>query len=82
MKKKNGKWRLIVDLRPLNAVVVRDVFPLPPITEVLRSMATCGCFSVLDITWAFWCIPVRAADTKYFAFRVGDELYEWLYAPM
>ena len=27
--KKNGKWRICVDYKPLNAITKRDHFPLP-----------------------------------------------------
>ena len=35
--KPNGKFRLCVDYRPLNAITVADVYPLPRIDEMIRA---------------------------------------------
>ena len=36
----NGKLRLCVDYRPLNAITVADVYPLPRIDKMMASKAT------------------------------------------
>ena len=35
MPKPNGKFRLCVEYRPLNAITVADVYPLPRIDEMI-----------------------------------------------
>ena len=37
--KKNGKWRICVDYKPLNAATKRDHFPLPFQEEILNEVA-------------------------------------------
>ena len=37
--KKNGKWRVCVDYKPLNAAIRRDHFPLPFQDEILNEVA-------------------------------------------
>ena len=37
--KKNGKWRICVDYKPLNAATKRDHFPLPFQDEILNEVA-------------------------------------------
>ena len=37
--KKNGKWRVCVDYKPLNAATKRDHFPLPFQDEILNEFA-------------------------------------------
>ena len=37
--KKNGKWRVCVDYKPLNAATKRDHFPLPFQDEILNEVA-------------------------------------------
>ena len=36
--KKNGKWRICVDFKPLNAATKRDHFPLPFQDEILNEV--------------------------------------------
>ena len=38
VRKPNGKWRMCIDYRKLNAVTVADVYPLPPIDQMLYNM--------------------------------------------
>jgi hypothetical protein len=46
--KKNGKLRICVDFRKLNAATKQDLFPLPFINEVLNTVARCEAQSFLD----------------------------------
>jgi hypothetical protein len=46
--KKNGKLRIYVDFRKLNATMKKDPFPLPFIDEVLNTVVGCEAFSFLD----------------------------------
>jgi hypothetical protein len=39
--KKNGKLRICVDFKKLNAATKQDLFPLPFIDEVLNTVARC-----------------------------------------
>ena len=36
--KKNGKWRVCVDYKPLNVATKRDHFPLPFLDEILNEV--------------------------------------------
>jgi hypothetical protein len=46
--KKNGKLKIYVDFKNLNATMKKDFFPLPFIDEVLNIMARCEDYSFLD----------------------------------
>ena len=46
--KKNGKIRVYVDYRKLNAATVTDGFPLPFTDSVLDTVAGHECYSFLD----------------------------------
>ncbi|MCO5584637.1 hypothetical protein L7F22_038568 [Adiantum nelumboides] len=46
--KKNGKWRVCVDYKPLNAATKRDHFPLPFQDEILNEVAGYERYTVFD----------------------------------
>ena len=46
--KKNGKWRICVDYKPLNAATKRDHFPLPFQDEILNEVAGHERYTVCD----------------------------------
>jgi hypothetical protein len=46
--KKNGKLRIYVDFKKLNATMKKDPFPLPFIDEILNIVARCEAYLVLD----------------------------------
>ena len=46
--KKNGKWQVCVDYKPLNAATKRDHFPLPFQDEILNEVAGYERYTVCD----------------------------------
>ena len=47
--KKDGKLRMAVDYRTLNARTIPDRHPLPHIDEILDALSGCSVFSKLDL---------------------------------
>ena len=54
MPKKSGEIRVCVDLKCLNESVLREVFPLPRVDDILAQLAGAKCFSKLDANSGFW----------------------------
>ncbi|OBZ80301.1 hypothetical protein A0J61_11650, partial [Choanephora cucurbitarum] len=57
--KKTGDKRLVTNFRELNAVTVRDTWPLPNVIDVLESLAGAHWFGILDLLKAFQQIAVE-----------------------
>ncbi|MCO5586547.1 hypothetical protein L7F22_040488 [Adiantum nelumboides] len=77
--KKNGKWRVCVDYKPLNAATKRDHFPLPFQDEILNEVAGHERYTVCDGYSGYYQICITEEDqhkTTFitpwgcFAFRV------------
>ena len=49
VRKKSGKIRLCVDFQKLNAISIRDYFPLPRIEEVLQTVQAAVWFTSCDL---------------------------------
>ena len=81
VRKSDGSLRCCVDYRALNAVTVKDRYPLPLVKETLNNLSGMRYFSKLDIISAFNNIRVREGDEYLTAFRTRFGLYESLVMP-
>ena len=48
VKKKNGKWRVCVNLTSLNRACLKICFPLPKIDKLVDSTSDHACMSIFD----------------------------------
>ena len=82
VRKRDGKLRLCVDYRALNAKTHRDAYPLPRIEEALDALKGAKYFCSLDLAHGFHQVPMAKDDRKKTAFRVGTGgLYEFTRMP-
>ncbi|BHF57829.1 hypothetical protein SprV_0100077500 [Sparganum proliferum] len=77
VKKKDGSLRLCVDYRKINAVTVKDSFPLPRIDTTLEALAGAACFSTLDLQSGYWQVEMAPEDRPKTAFSIPSGLYEF-----
>ncbi len=81
-RKKNGKWRLCVDYRQLNARSVPDAYPLPRIQHILDKLRRARYISSLDLKNGYWQIPLEQGSRPYTAFTLhGRGLFQWRIMP-
>ena len=79
--KKDGRKRFAIDYRRLNDVTKKDACSIPNVACILDKLHGCRYFSVIDITAAYWCVPVEAEDIEKTAFNTPRGLYEMLVMP-
>ena len=61
-------YRFCVDYRRLNAVTIRDVYPLPRMDDYIDSLGEPSVFTTLDCNPGYWQIPIREEDHDKTAF--------------
>ncbi|WVZ87921.1 hypothetical protein U9M48_034495 [Paspalum notatum var. saurae] len=77
-KKDQGGKRLCVDYRPLNAITIKNKYPLPHIDILFDRLARAKVFSKIDPRSGYYQIKIRGEDIPKTAFSTGYGLYEYL----
>jgi hypothetical protein len=78
VEKKVKEMRLRVDYRPLNAVTIKNKYPLPHIDILFDQLAGAQVFSKIDLRSGYHQIKIRAKHITKTAFTTRYGLYEYL----
>ena len=76
IKKKDGSLRLVQDYRKLNAMTVKNKYPLPLIQELVDKVAGAQYFTKFDVRWGYNNVQMKEGDEWKAAFRTNSGLYE------
>ena len=79
--KKSGKLRFCVYYRAINAVTIKDSFPLPLIQDIFDQLQGAKVFTTLDMQGVYWQSPVAATDIPKRAFVCHKGLFKFVRMP-
>ena len=80
-EKERGQLRFCCDFRYLNAVTIKDAYPIPRIDESLSKLGDAKFFTTLDLGSAFWQVPLRKQDREKTGFACELGLFQWKRMP-
>jgi hypothetical protein len=78
VEKRDKELRLCVDYRPLNAVTIKNKYPLPHIDILFNQLAGAQVFSKIDLHSGYHQIKIRAEDIPKTTFTTRYGLFEYL----
>ena len=81
VSKKTGDWRMCVDYRKLNAITVKDSYPLPDINTSLDYLQGAEYFSLLDLRSGYHQVKMNKRDQPKTAFKTTFGMYEYKTMP-
>ena len=75
-KMKDGALCLVQDYWALNAIMVKNKYPLPLISELIEKLWGARYFTKLDVWWGFNNVRTKEGDEWKAAFRTNHRLFE------
>ena len=81
VRKPGGGLRVCMDYRALNAITIKDRYPIPLIKETLDRLAKARFYTKLDIVAAFNNLRIREGDEWMTAFITRYGLYQYKVMP-
>ena len=78
---KDGTWRMCVDFRYLNKIMVKNHYPLPHIDDLLDQLKHAVYFTKLELRSGYHQIRVVEHDIWKASFKTKHGLFEWLVMP-
>lgn len=81
VKKSSGEWRLCLDCRRINEVTKKEAYPFPDMQLILGRIEKARYFSIIDLSKAYWQIPLAPESRDLTSFRAGKSLYRFKVMP-
>jgi hypothetical protein len=78
VKKKDQSLSLCVDYRPLNAITIKNKYPLPCIDVIFYQLISAKVFCKVDLHSGYHQIKIRPKDVPKITFSIRYGLYEYL----
>jgi len=81
VQKKDWTWRLCIDYRGLNKIIVRNRYLIPQINDLLDQLKGAKYFSKIDLKSGYHQVPIEPSNVWKTAFKAKGGLFEWLVMP-
>ncbi len=76
VKKKDSKMQPVQDYRKINALMIRNQYPLPLIADLIRDLSNAHIYTKLDVQWGYNNVRIHKGDEKNAAFKTRYGLFE------
>ncbi len=76
VRKKDGKLQPVQDYRKINALTIRNQYPLPLIADLIHDLSNAHIYTKLDVRWGYNNVRIREGDEKKAAFKTRYGLFE------
>ena len=80
--KKDGRFRIILNLKPFNQFVDTEHFKMDSIITCINLMKKNCYMASIDLRDAYYSVPIREQDRKYLKFQWNGQLYVYTCLPM
>ncbi len=76
VKKKDGTLCPVQDYCKLNRMMIKNRYPLPPISELIDKLHSAKYFTKLDVCWGYNNVQIKEGDKEKATFRMNWGLFE------
>ena len=79
--KKGGKWRPVINLKPLNQFIKKQKFKMATLQSTIQDVNAGDWLVSIDLKDAYFHVPIHLSHWKYLRFAVGNDKYEFMVIP-
>jgi hypothetical protein len=69
VKNKDGTWRIFIDYREVNKIIVRNQYPIPRIDDLLDQLKEAKFFNKIDLKSRYHQVPIKLTDVWKTTFK-------------